>query len=198
LTFKAAYQQKATTNADMLQISISTDCGALWVSRRVISSSTLASLAGGTGTNAYVPTSSQFTTYTVNINPVASSHNVMFKWEFLADPNGPGNNLYIDDINIYDAAATGIQTIESVADLNIYPNPSLGKVAIDFNLTEQHTVSILVTDMLGRTIETIASKSYQSGETTLTIGADNAYQAGVYMVNIAIDGQHISKKVVVQ
>jgi hypothetical protein len=197
LTFKAAYQQKATTDNDMLQISVSTDCGAIWVSKKVINSTTLASLAGGTGTNAYVPTTSQFTTYSVNINSVASSSNVMFKWTFIAGTNGPGNNLYIDDINI-DQNSAGIKNIETVVDLNIYPNPSSGKVNVDFNLSEKHSISVNVTDMLGRVVETIAAKSYDSGETKLAIGADNAYQAGIYLVNINIDGQHISKKVVIQ
>jgi peptidase C10-like protein/Spi protease inhibitor/type IX secretion system substrate protein len=201
LSFKAAYQQKATTNTDMLQIAISTDCGATWVSKRVISSATLASLAGGTGTSAYVPNSSQFTTYTVNINTVAGNHNVMFRWVFLSDPSGPGNNLYIDDINIVDIGASpqaAIQSVETTVDLNVYPNPSAGKVNIDFNLSEKHNIAVAVTDMLGRTVETIAAKPYQSGETMLTIGADNAYQAGIYLVNINIDGQRISKKVVIQ
>ena len=198
LTFKAAYQQKETTNNDKLQILTSTDCGLSWISRKVISSSTLASLAGGISTNAYVPAPSQFTIYTVNINPVASSHNVMFKWEFYADPNGPGNNLYIDDINIFDAAPQGIKNLESVVDLNIYPNPSSGKFTVAFNLSEQHIIAVNVTDMLGRMVESVSSKYYQSGETTLVIGSDKAYQAGVYLVNISSDGQKISKKVIIQ
>jgi hypothetical protein len=197
LTFKAAYQQKATTNADKLQIYTSTDCGVSWQSRKTITSATLASLAGGTGTTPYVPTPVQFTTYTVGINPVASSKNVMFRWKFFADPTSPGNNLYIDNINISEASV-GIENIVALVDLNIYPNPSSSKVNIEFNLSEQHDVAVTLTDMLGRTVETITPKSYQSGETTLTIGADNAYQAGIYLVNITIDGQRISKKVVIE
>ena len=197
LTFKAAYQQTATTNTDKLQIFTSTDCGATWISRKVITSATLAALAGGTGTSAYVPTPAQFTTYSVPMSAVASSTNVMFRWEFLAGTTSLGNNLYIDDINIVDATS-GIESFETSVGLNIYPNPSAGKVSIDFNLSEQNNVSVTVTDMLGRTVETIPSKFYQSGETTLIIGANNTYQSGVYLVNITINGQHISKKVIIQ
>jgi len=197
LTFKAAYQQTATTNTDKLQILTSTDCGATWQSRKVITSATLASLAGGTGTSVYVPNSSQFTTYTVVISAIANSHNAMFRWEFIAGTSSIGNELYIDDINIVDNVA-GIENIETTVDLNLYPNPSTGKVNIDFNLSESHAIAVTVTDMLGRTVETIAPKSYQNGATTLAIGSDNAYQAGVYMVNISVDGQRISKKVIVQ
>ncbi len=197
LTFEAAYQQTATTNTDKLQIFTSTDCGATWTSRKTITSATLASLAGGIGTTVYTPNTSQFTTYTVGINAVANSKNVMFRWEFVAGAASIGNNLYIDNINIVDNVA-GIENIETTVDLNLYPNPSTSKVNIDFNLSEQHNMGVVVTDILGRTIETIATKLYQSGGTTLTIGSDNAYQAGVYIINITIDGQPISKKVVIQ
>lgn len=198
LTFKAAYQEKATSNTDKLQIFTSTDCGNSWISRKVITASTLASLAGGTGSIMYMPSAAQFTTYSVTITAVASSPSVMFKWAFMSGSGGAGNDLYIDDINILDAAATGIENIEAKVGLSLYPNPSYCKVNIDLNLTEQHNISVNVTDMIGRTVETIASKSYQSGETTLTIGNDHTYQAGVYLVNINIDGQHISKKVIMQ
>ena len=198
LTFKAAYEKQSTANnADKLQILTSTDCGNTWLSRKVITSATLASAAGGTGTTPYVPTPAQFTTYAVTISAVASSTNVMFRWAFIADPTAPGNNLFIDDINIVDATA-GIESIEESVGLNLYPNPSIGKVNIDFNLSAQSNVSVVVTDMLGRTVETIPSTSYQTGETTLVVGANNAYQAGVYLVNINIDGQHIAKKVIIQ
>ncbi len=197
LLFKAAYQQKATTNADKLQVYTSTDCGASWISRKAISSTVLASLAGGTGTNAYTPTPSQFTTYTVNINAVANNHNVMFRWEFYADPNGSGNNLYIDDINIV-GAVTGIQNIEELINLNVYPNPSSGKVNIDFNLSEKHTIAINVSDLLGRVVENINPKYYDAGETNLNLGSAIIYQAGIYMLDIEIDGQHIIKKITIQ
>jgi hypothetical protein len=198
LTFKAAYQQKATTNADKLQVFTSIDCGTSWTSRKAILSSALSALSGGAGTSPYTPQPSQFTTYTVNINAVASSNNVMFRWEFLADPNGPGNNVYIDDINIVDAAATGIRTIEASVDLTIYPNPSHSNINIAFNLTENHSIAINVVDMLGRVVETIPAQQHTSGETILTIGNKATYQAGVYFVNITIDGQQISKKVIME
>jgi hypothetical protein len=197
LSFKVAYQQKASTNHDALQVSTSTDCGASWQSRWGRWSSTL-SVLGGTGTTPYIPTPAEFTTYTVSIANVAHSTNVMFRWEFYGDPHGLGNNLYIDDINIVDASVTGIQNIETMVNLNLYPNPSTGVVNLDFNFTERHTVSVQVNDMLGRVIETTDAKSYQEGETTISLGTKNVYQTGVYFVNITVDGQKISKKVIVE
>ncbi len=196
LTFDAAYQKASTTNADKLQILTSTDCGISWQSRRVITGTTLASL-GGISSNPYVPNSSQFTTYTVNINAVANSHKVMFSWKFYADPNGPGNNLYIDNINIA-GTVTGIQNIEELINLNVYPNPSSGNVHVNFNLSEKHAMAIYVNDVLGRVVETINTKYYDAGETNLNLGSDNIYQRGIYTINIDIDGQHIIKKIIIQ
>jgi len=197
LTFKVAYQQKASSNHDLLQVSTSTDCGASWQSRWGRWSPTL-SVLGGTGSTPYVPTSAEFTTYTVGINNVAHSTDVMFRWEFYGDPSGLGDNLYIDDINIVDASVTGIQNVENLVNLNLYPNPSTGVVNLAFNFTENHSVSVQVNDMLGRVIETTDNKLYQAGETTIILGAKNTYQTGVYFVNITVDGQKISKKVIVE
>jgi hypothetical protein len=197
LSFKAAYQQKVTTNADKLQIFTSTDCGATWVSRRIILATALASLSGGVSTSPYVPSPSQFTTYTVNINGVSGSHAVMFRWEFLADVNGPGNNLYIDDINIIDNS-TGITNLEDVVNFNVYPNPAAGKFNLAFNLNESRNIAVNVTDMLGRVIEKLETKEYKTGELILPVGNYKALDAGMYLVNIQIDGQLLSRKVIVE
>jgi hypothetical protein len=198
LSFKVAYQSKASSNNDKLQVYTSTDCGASWQSRWARWSPTL-SVLGGVGTSAYVPAATDFTTYTVNIANVATSTSVIFRWEFYADPHGPGNNLYLDDINIVDASqASGIESIENLVNLNLYPNPSTGLVNLAFNFTESHQIGVQVNDMLGRVIETIDAKTYQAGETTIALGAKNKYQTGVYFVNITVDGQKISKKVIVE
>jgi hypothetical protein len=197
LSFKVAYQAKATTDNNKLQVYVSTDCGAGWTSRWARIGTALATVSGGVSP-AFTPAATDFTTYTVNIVDVATSKGVLFRWEFYADPAGAGNNLYIDDINIFDAVATGIKNIETAVNLNLYPNPSAGQVNIDFTLAEKHSIAVNVSDMLGRTVETIDAKTYQAGESTLTIGSKTPYQAGIYLVNIDIDGQRIAKKIVIQ
>jgi hypothetical protein len=192
LTFKAAYQQKTTANADRLQVAVSTDCGANWLSKRVITGAALAAL-GGVGSSAYVPTPAEFTTYAVNIISVANSTDIMFRWEFYADPNGPGNNLYIDDINIINAPATsGIRQIADIGnELTVYPNPAKDIITIE-GLTENKTTAITLSDMLGREIY---SQTTTSANCVIDVSGLNS---GVYLVNMLIEGQHVSKKVVVQ
>src|SRR5207244_2709038 len=107
-------------------------------------------------------------------------------FEFFADVNGQGNNIYLDDINLFDASAS-INSIETQIGLDIYPNPSSGNVTIGFSLNEGHSISVNVTDLIGRTVETIPSKQFASGEATITIAEKTAYQSGVYFVNVNVD-----------
>ena len=198
LKFKMSYQQQATSNLDKLQIYSSTDCGATWVSRFARSGTALQpSTVTGQSTSLFVPTPSQFATYTVNLSPIASSTNAMFRFVFYAGTASIGNELYLDDINVYNTTM-GIKNIETEVGLEIYPNPSSSNVNVVFNLTEKHNISVNVVDMLGRVVETNPSQYYQSGQTLITIGNKATYQSGVYFVNIDIDGQRVSKKVIIQ
>lgn len=199
LTFAMSYQQQATTNTDKLQVTVSTDCGETWTSKWAHAGSTLqpASVTGHS-TSAFIPTPSQFTTYTVNISSLASSTSAMFRWTFFSGASSVGNNIYLDNINVFNSTTIGIETIETAIGLSIYPNPSSSSVQVAFNLSENHTISIQVADMLGRIVETIPVRQYSGGESIITIGNKASYQSGVYFVNMDIDGQRISKKVIIQ
>ncbi len=198
LVFKMSYQQQATSNTDKLQIYSSTDCGATWVSRFARTGTALQpTTVSGTSSSPFVPTASQFMSYTVGIAAVASATNVMFKYVFYAGTASTGNNIYLDDINVRNTTS-GIKNIAEKIDLAIYPNPSSANVNIAFNLPEKHTITLNVVDMLGRVVETVPAQQYASGETVVTIGNKAAYQAGVYFVNINVDGEQISKKIVIE
>jgi hypothetical protein len=191
LSFDAAYQQKASTNGDKLQILTSTDCGNTWVSRKIITGATLATLAGGTSTSPYVPTPSQFTTYTVNINGVITNHNVLFRWVFIAGATGPGNNLYLDNINIIDASAAGIKNIDMNAELNVYPNPNNGSFVIAFANSAPSASVITVSNMLGEIVLT-QSNLKTTNEINLQ-GISN----GSYFVKVQTSDKTYIRKIVV-
>ncbi|HWY38981.1 MAG TPA: C10 family peptidase, partial [Bacteroidia bacterium] len=195
LSFKLAYRQKTSSTSEKLQVYVSTDCGVTWISKWARVGSGLATVSGTAG--SFVPAPTDFTTYTVNINSVLTDNQVMFRWQFYADASAPGNNIYLDDINIVNSA-TGIQNaVAANVNLTVYPNPSNGVVNIDLSLPEKHLVSVHVTDLLGRTVESIGAKTFNAGDNTLVIGEKTKYESGVYLVNIVVDGRTITKKVLI-
>jgi PKD repeat protein len=200
LSLKLAYRQNTSSDVDKFQVYASNDCGASWVLKLTRQGTAMATVTPPS-TAPFVPSSSNFTTYTVNLSAYVGSPNLRFRFVFSADPTstgGVGNNIYLDDINLYDSAPSGIQSFEEQLGLNIYPNPSAGKVNLDFSLAEAGMVGIQVTDVLGRTIETIPAKSYGAGDHSLAVAEKKMYEPGVYIVNIEVDGKKITRKITIQ
>jgi CubicO group peptidase (beta-lactamase class C family) len=196
LSFKVAYQQKTSGNNDKLQVLSSINCGATWAVRFTKSGTNLATVTPP-GSTPLAPVSSQFTTYTVNINALASSNNVRFRFEFFADPAGPGNNIFIDDINIYDAA-TGLENSDVPLELEVYPNPSQGNTTLAFSLSKKQNISVIVMDLAGRTVETIPSQNYAAGPSKIILAEKVKYAPGIYFVQLNADGKNRTKKIIIQ
>jgi len=186
LSFKMAYQQKVSGNSEKLQIFTSTDCGNSWIPRWARSGAALATVTPPSPVPLY-PSPSQFTKYTVNINGVTGSANVLFKFDFVADPSAPGNYIFVDDINIFDASV-GIQSNETKNGLDIYPNPTSEQFYIDANTNEKLILNLY--DVNGRQVlsKTVNDKS--------SIDVTSLNQ-GVYSMTIKTANRVIHKKLVI-
>lgn len=196
VTFKVAYQQKATTNIDKLQLLTSIDCGATWVSKWSKQGTTLATTT--TGTSAFTPSSTtQWRNETVNLISLLGQKNVKFKFKFTSDASAPGNNLYVDDININGINAIA-PAIENVLDMNIFPNPTEGSSSISFNLDAKHNVQLFVSNVLGQTVETVAKGEMSTGEYVFKLNKDLKYKSGIYLVNLLIDGKMFTRKLIIE
>ncbi len=103
LTFDVAYQPYNTTNySDTLQVLISTNCGSSFAQIYLKGGGTLSTVAGTT-TSAFVPTSTQWRTETINLNSYIAGGSVLISFKNLGHF---GNNLYIDNINIIGTFST--------------------------------------------------------------------------------------------
>ncbi len=95
ITFKVAYARKTTTDNEVMRLLMSDDCGENWQLRWGRVSNSLKT-APETSSN-FIPDSTQWATYQVNIPSNYLKENFQFQFEFRS--NG-GNNVYLDDINI--------------------------------------------------------------------------------------------------
>jgi PKD repeat protein len=121
LSFRYAYRKVLTANYEYLKVFISGDCGADWIQRKTIQGNQLSSL---TSTTSWKPTS-QTDWVTVHMTNVTSNYftdkfRVLFRFE-----GEGGNNIYIDDINLYNGGpsnelVTGIVEHSSISHLEMF------------------------------------------------------------------------------
>ncbi len=192
LTFKVAYAQVISTNADKLTIYVSTTCGKTWTIKKAIAGATLATAPLNTGN--FVPTSSQWVTQSVNLSSYVSSPDLFFKFVFTS--NG-GNNIYIDDINI-SGSPSGVDELTNNLNFNVFPNPAEEITNINFNLINKEKVSLKVFDVVGREITSVYNGELAAGEHQYVLNNSSNLSAGVYFVTLNIGGQNFSKKLIVR
>ncbi len=193
MTFRVAYAQRNSADADKLRILTSTNCGSTWVQKYSKSGSTLAT--AGVVSSDFTPSSaSQWRQETVNINSALNSSNFRFKFEFTGD--GTGNNVYIDDINI--GPPLGIEE-ESANEFgfSVFPNPMNESTTVSFSLANNYNVSIGIYDVVGREIVPLSNSDLNAGTYELPV-SNTVLKSGVYFVKLIVDGYSITKKVVVQ
>lgn len=182
LSFRYAYRKKVSSNNESLKVYATKNCGETWDLRRTISNNTLSSQTSST---SYVPGSSDFVTIHVT-NITSQFWNSNFRFKFRFEGSG-GNNLYIDDINLYkgepsDDLVLGVEKGEQFKDVRLYPNPSEGEVNIAFDIAASQTVEMKITDVLGKTIKTNHVNA-NAGSNLVVVDTEN-FASGVYLVNL--------------
>jgi len=77
----------------------------------------------------------------------------------------------------------------------VYPNPAQSVATISFTLDDSYLVHIDVTDVMGRMVNTIDETRLDAGEYQFELPANLAN--GLYNVRVFIDGNSVSKKVLI-
>jgi PKD repeat protein len=193
MTFKVAFAQRQTGDADKLRVLVSTDCGATWSQRYSKTGATL-STANAT-TAAYVPNAAQWRTETVTFtSAMQNAANVRVKFEFTSDG---GNDIWIDDINLN--APTSVNAPEAgVNAFTVFPNPTNDNTLIAFNLEKQENLQILVLDMTGREVMNVFNGSMPVGNHQIPLNV-STLSAGTYFIRVEMnDGRAVTQKLLVQ
>jgi PKD repeat protein len=80
----------------------------------------------------------------------------------------------------------GINEVQNVNNVSLYPNPTSDVTNVSFDLTENTNVSINLFDISGRVVKTIPAQFLTSGNKTITMQTSDV-NAGVYFANISTD-----------
>jgi PKD repeat protein len=183
-TFDYAYKKKSSSNNEYLKLYVSKDCGETWSLRENLDSDELNPTVQST---AYTPTT-QGEWVTVNVDNITSTHyasNFQYKFEFT---NNSGNNIYIDNINIYPESMTDLVDNAGSVDLNVFPNPGTDDVNIRFNAAVSDTYNISLYSPLGAKIATIFNGDVNSGKVEFQYSVASL-PSGVYLIQLEGTGE---------
>ncbi len=201
ISYDYSYARKAGTTQDTFKLQYSTDCGGTW--QNVLGAPNAAQMAviGGTLSAPYVPwTQAKWVTKTIPstlLGALTNKRDVKFRLYFRNDVStGSSQNLYFDNFNI--SGVVGIEELESTIGLSIYPNPTSSSSIVEFTSPVDSKVSITVNDVTGRLVETGQLSAPAGNVSKYTVNQSSKLQSGVYFVTLSLDGQKITKKLIIQ
>lgn len=187
IRFDLAYQMIHTIVADTLRVLISTDCGSTFDEIYKKGGTDLETYT--TITQPFTPTTSnQWRTEHIDITGY-NSNDIIFKFQSY---NKSGNNLFIDNIWIYEGAEpVGIKD-NVLKSFDIYPNPTKNEVIIEFDNNNLINSSISIIDIIGKEVY---FKKINNKTETINV---SMLKQGVYFFRINQNGKETVKKIIKQ
>lgn len=186
LRYKVSYARTSDASSDLLQVSVSIDCGQTW--RLVQSDVSSRLMTTSNQSSSFFPTEdAQWAEKELDLSRYGSFKNIEIKFTFIA---GDGNNIFIDDIRMGSAELSTPEIAHSI-NANIFPNPTDGLLHIHLpQYSTAHTAQLF--DLTGKTVwsETINS-------TTTQLNLEGTEQ-GVYQLVLLGDGVKSVYKIVIQ
>lgn len=191
LTFDVAYVRTDDVYTDTIAVLVSKDCGLTFNTVYVKGGKTLATVPTDQGTPKFVPTSSQWRTETIDLAAYAGQGNVMVVFQNRGHYAQP---VYIDNINITATITTAVDAINSAYELALAPNPTTGRVDLNFKTAGTTDVKIEINNLLG---QTIAKEFIKNSSGTIQQSFDLSNQnAGVYFVTITYGNNRVMRKLI--
>jgi hypothetical protein len=110
----------------------------------------------------------------------------------LSDPSNSGLTILK-----YSGVPTYANSFKNIIDCKVFPNPSLEKIEISFNLDSDTMISYSLFDALGKEVESTASEKISPGNHILEINKSGKLKSGIYNLNLEVNGQKIPKKIII-
>tara|TARA_R110000737_G_scaffold61221_1_gene88278 strand:+ start:18945 stop:21116 length:2172 start_codon:yes stop_codon:yes gene_type:complete len=187
-SFKFAHRRRNASDFEVFRIHASKDCGETWDLRKTILSTSLSTQSAG---NEWTPAQSDWVqVHVTNIGSIYFVDKLQMKFSFESDN---GNNLYIDEINLYQGGpgTANIQELDNLENLVLFPNPAEDELNIQFSVNDNSDVYLVVQDITGKSIRTELIKATTGKNLVMMNTSDLA--SGMYFMNIT---QGNSKKTI--
>ena len=192
INFDYAAAARTTEPADLVKIYISTDCGETWIPRGSgVSGTILAN--NGFYLNEFMPNEiTIWDNYSITIPANYLDGN--FRYALVFTSGGSGNHVYIDDVRI--TASNVALEEENISFLEVYPNPSLNHLFVQFNAKNIESCSISLMDVLGKKVDNLSNKSTSIGINSYSFDMKN-YLPGIYFLQVKMSNITKVKKIII-
>ncbi|XOV66020.1 MAG: zinc-dependent metalloprotease [Fluviicola sp.] len=195
LSFRYAYRKRNSGNDETMKVYVSNTCGETWVARKTLTGPILGS---DVASSSWAPTSESewVTVHMTNITSAYWVDNFRFKFEFESDG---GNNIYLDNINIYEGSPSddlvaSLDEQNEIDHVTLFPNPTEGDITVRFDVANSQEVSLNVVDVTGKVVNT-STVNANTGANMVVLGTASM-APGMYFLNI--DGTNNSLQFVVK
>jgi PKD repeat protein len=196
LSFRYAYRKKALTDFEYLKVLVTDDCGDSWVIRKTIGGNTLSNIAVASSWSP-VNASDWTTVHMVNITSAYWIENFRYKFKFEGET---GNNIFLDDINIYAGAASneivlGVSEQNEIGNVALFPNPSEGELNLRFSATTAAQANIQIMDVYGK-VNNIHTIQAAAGSNLIMLDS-STLSAGIYFLSLQVgEGKSVMQFVI--
>ena len=133
------------------------------------------------------------------------------QWRFRCDASANNDRIYIDDINITGCASANreiepgeivgeiieVETVSidselSISEMKVYPNPTRDLLNIDYQLSEDSGVVMMIYDVNGKVISKQLIQS-NKGQQQIKVDASE-YDAGFYFISLQAGDEIVTKR----
>ena len=197
-TYRYSYRKVNAADNEALKFYVTQDCGSNWSMRKSVSG---ASLSNVTSASAWTPTQSS-DWVTVHVTNIPSSYFVDgFRYKFRFEGNG-GNNIYLDEFNLYKGAASSTPVVLGINDLatesvfNVYPNPADEELNVEFSVSTEQEIVVGISDVSGKIVKTNLIKAAVGSN--LVVLPTEELKSGLYFLTIQNGNSTQTKQIVIK
>lgn len=190
INFKVAHAIYNNTYSDALEVLVSTNCGATWVSMWTKAGAVLATAPATT--SAFTPSATQWRAECIDLASYSGNNQVFVMFRGI---NGYGNNIYVDDINISNVVCSvGILETATSNTIDVLPNPFDQFATINLNLVNTQEVAIEIYSLTGELISKINHGELAAGKQVISIDGTELAN-GMYFITVRTGASIFTSKV---
>lgn len=199
MSFRYSYRKRYASNNEVLKVFVTPNCGENWAPRKTLSGNLLSPTAQN---SSWTPTSQGDweTVHMTNITSAYWTDQMRTRFEFKSDG---GNNIYLDDINIYSGTPSDeIVTVSlgenayAIEALSVFPNPTEKDLNIRFSLKTAEQATLIVQDVTGKITQSATINATEGSNLVMMNTANLA--SGMYFLNVQIGGSQKTIQFVVK